>query len=138
MSPIMEIEKDIITKNEYEIPDFKVGDTIKVHQKIVEGNKERIQVFEGVVIARNNKGNSKTFTVRRVSYEVGVERVFPLFTPRIARLEIVRRGRVRRAKLYFLRDKIGKAGRIREKKGAWNILAAKAKNTEAASTEAEV
>lgn len=122
MNVAKEIETDLKGSLDYTIPDFKVGDTVKVHQKIVEGNKERIQVFEGVVIARNNKGAGKSFTVRRISYDVGVERVFPLYSPRIAQIEIVRRGKVRRSKLYYLREKIGKSGRIKEKKGAWKEL----------------
>lgn len=93
---------------------FNVGDTVRVHFKIVEGKTERIQVYEGIVIAFKNAGISRTFTVRKISYGVGVERVFPLHSPRIAKVEVVRAGRVRRAKLYYLRDKVGKAARIRE------------------------
>ncbi len=96
--------------------DFKIGDTIRVHYKIVEGNRERIQVYEGLVIAINNKGISKTFTVRRVSYDVGVERIFPLFSTRIARIELVRRGKVRRAKLYYLRERRGKSAKLKERR----------------------
>lgn len=97
-----------------DIPDFKAGDTLRVHAKIVEGDKERIQVFEGVVISRaNGKGNRASFTVRKVSYGVGVERIFPLHSPRIEKIEIVARGRVRRAKLYYLRQRIGKAARVK-------------------------
>jgi large subunit ribosomal protein L19 len=88
---------------------FEVGDTVKVHYKIIEGNRERIQVFEGLVIAIDNKGISKTFTVRRISYDVGVERVFPLYTTRIAKIDVIRKGKIRRAKLYFLRQRTGKA-----------------------------
>src|SRR5919198_2626803 len=95
------------------IPDFKVGDTVRVHAKIREGDKERIQVFEGVVISRANSGNRATFTVRKISYGVGVERIFPLHSPRIDRIEVVSRGRVRRAKLYYLRELSGKAARIK-------------------------
>lgn len=115
MEVIKEFEKGVKDSLDHEIPDFKVGDTVRVHQKIVEGNKERIQVFSGVVIAIKNKGASKTFTVRRISYDVGVERIFPLYSPRIARIEVARRGKVRRAKLYYLREKLGKQGRIKEK-----------------------
>jgi len=96
-----------------DIPDFKVGDTIRVHAKIIEGDKERIQVFEGTVISRANGGNRATFTVRKVSYGVGVERIFPLHSPRIDRIEVITRGRVRRAKLYYLRELSGKAARIK-------------------------
>ncbi len=96
-----------------DIPDFKVGDTIRVHAKIIEGDKERIQVFEGAVISRANGGNRATFTVRKISYGVGVERIFPLHSPRIDKIEVVSRGRVRRAKLYYLRELSGKAARIK-------------------------
>lgn len=97
-----------------EVDDFKVGDTVKVHFKIVEGKTERIQIYEGLVIAMKNSRSGKTFTVRKNSYGVGVERVFPIHSPRIARVELVRPGKVRRAKLYYIRDKIGKGAKIRE------------------------
>jgi len=97
-----------------ELDKFKVGDTVKVHFKIVEGKTERIQIYEGLVIAMKNSGVGKTFTVRKNSYGVGVERVFPIHSPRIARVELVRPGRVRRAKLYYIRDKVGKAAKIKE------------------------
>ncbi|GHV85572.1 50S ribosomal protein L19 [Spirochaetia bacterium] len=97
-----------------ELDNFKVGDTVKVHFTIVEGKTERIQIYEGLVIAMKNSGIGKTFTVRKNSYGVGVERVFPIHSPRIARVELVRPGRVRRAKLYYIRDKIGKAAKIKE------------------------
>ena len=93
---------------------FSVGDTVKVHYKISEGNKERIQLYEGVVIAIQNEGAGKTFNVRRISYDVGVERIFPLYAPTIDKIEVVRSGRVRRSKLYYLREKIGKDGRLKE------------------------
>jgi len=96
-----------------DIPNFKVGDTVRVHAKIIEGDKERIQVFEGAVISRANGGNRVTFTVRKISYGVGVERIFPLHSPRIDKIEVVTRGRVRRAKLYYLRELSGKAARIK-------------------------
>lgn len=96
-----------------DIPEFKVGDTIRVHAKIIEGDKERIQVFEGAVISRANGGNRATFTVRKISYGVGVERIFPLHSPRIDKIEVVTRGKVRRAKLYYLRELSGKAARIK-------------------------
>jgi large subunit ribosomal protein L19 len=97
-----------------EVDDFKVGDTVKVHFKIVEGKTERIQVYEGLVIAFKNSRTGKTFTVRKNSYSVGVERVFPIHSPRIARVEVVRPGKVRRAKLYYIREKIGKGAKIKE------------------------
>jgi len=97
-----------------EVDDFKVGDTVKVHFKIVEGKTERIQVYEGLVIAFKNSRSGKTFTVRKNSYGVGVERVFPIHSPRIARVEVVRPGKVRRAKLYYIREKIGKGAKIKE------------------------
>ncbi|MDG5470268.1 50S ribosomal protein L19 [Jeotgalibacillus sp. ET6] len=97
-----------------DLPSFKPGDTVKVHVKVVEGTRERIQVYEGVVIKRRGGGVSETFTVRKISYGVGVERTFPVHTPKIAQLEVVRRGKVRRAKLYYLRNLRGKAARIKE------------------------
>ncbi|HOE08425.1 MAG TPA: 50S ribosomal protein L19 [Treponemataceae bacterium] len=97
-----------------DIESFKVGDTVKVHFKIVEGKNERIQIYEGLVICFKNSGIGKTFTVRKNSYGVGVERVFPFYSPRIARVEMIRPGKVRRAKLYYIRDKIGKAAKIKE------------------------
>lgn len=107
------IEKENQTK---EITPFKVGDTVKVYFKIVEGNKERIQVFEGLVIARKNGGIRETFTVRKISFGVGVERTFPVYSPRIDKIEVVREGKVRRAKLYYIRDLNGKAGvKVKEK-----------------------
>ncbi|MCB1199819.1 MAG: 50S ribosomal protein L19 [Leptospiraceae bacterium] len=93
---------------------FRVGDTVKVHYKIVEGNKERIQVYEGLVIAINNRVAGKSFTVRRISYDVGVERVFPVYAPTIDKIEVVRSSKIRRGKLYYLRSKIGKDGRLKE------------------------
>jgi large subunit ribosomal protein L19 len=98
-----------------DIPDFAPGDTVRVHVRIKEGDKERIQVFEGVVIARQHGGLRETFTVRKISFGVGVERIFPLHSPVIERIEVVRRGDVRRAKLYYLRRLKGKAARIRER-----------------------
>ncbi|MER1955964.1 MAG: 50S ribosomal protein L19 [Solibacillus sp.] len=97
-----------------DLPSFRPGDTVKVHVKVVEGTRERIQLFEGVVIKRRGGGISETFTVRKISYGVGVERTFPVHTPKIAKLEVVRKGKVRRAKLYYLRNLRGKAARIKE------------------------
>ena len=99
-----------------EVADFNIGDTVKVHTKIVEGNNERIQVFKGVVIARKGSGVRETFTVRRVAYGVGMERVFPIHSPRVAKIEVERKGKVRRAKLYYLRDRVGKAARVKERR----------------------
>ncbi len=97
-----------------ELPKFNVGDTVKVHVKIKEGGKERIQMFEGVVIAFRGSEVSKTFTVRRVSYGIGVERVFPIHSPNVADVQVVRKGKVRRSKLYYLRDRVGKAAKVKE------------------------
>ena len=94
---------------------FNIGDTVKVHVKIREGERERIQLFEGTVIARRGSGVSETFTVRRVSYGVGVERVFPVNSPNVAKVEVVRYGKVRRSKLYYLRDRVGKSAKVKEK-----------------------
>ena len=97
-----------------EVPQFNVGDTVRVHNKIVEGTRERIQLFEGTVIAKKNGGISETFTVRRISYGVGVEKTFPLHSPRVEKVEVVRTGKVHRAKLYYLRDRVGKAAKVKE------------------------
>ena len=99
-----------------DIPDFRPGDTLKVHVRVTEGNRSRIQVFQGVVIRRQGSGSRETFTVRKVSYGVGVERTFPVHSPSIDKIEPVTRGRVRRAKLYYLRDLRGKAARIKERR----------------------
>jgi large subunit ribosomal protein L19 len=99
-----------------DIPDFKAGDTVKVHVKVVEGGKERIQVFEGVVIRRSHGGLKETFTVRKVSQGIGVERTFPVHSPMLDKIEVVRRGKVRRAKLYYLRERSGKSARIEERR----------------------
>ncbi|MBE3590263.1 MAG: 50S ribosomal protein L19 [Firmicutes bacterium] len=113
MDIIRTLEKEQLRTD---IPDFRPGDTVRVHVKVVEGGRERIQVFEGTVLARKGRGVSETFTVRRVSYGVGVERTFPVHSPRIEKIEVVRQGRVRRAKLYYLRNLSGKAARIKEKR----------------------
>jgi large subunit ribosomal protein L19 len=99
-----------------DIPNFAPGDELKVHVRVVEGNKERVQVFQGNVIARQGGGLQETYTVRKLSYGVGVERTFPLHTPTVTKIEVVKRGDVRRAKLYYLRDRVGKAAKIREKR----------------------
>ncbi len=113
MNVIDKIEKQQCRQD---IPEFKVGDTVRVYNKIVEGTNERIQLFTGVVIARGGKGIREMFTVRRVSFGIGVEKVFPLHTPRIDKIEVERKGHVRRAKLYYLRDKIGKNAKVKEMK----------------------
>jgi large subunit ribosomal protein L19 len=113
MNIIETLEKEQLRND---IPVFAPGDKVRVHAKIVEGNRERIQVFEGRVIARQGVGVRETFTVRRVSYGIGVERLFPVHSPRIAKIEVVSRGVVRRAKLYYLRNLTGKAARIKEKR----------------------
>jgi large subunit ribosomal protein L19 len=117
MSLISELENEQIAQltAANPVPEFAPGDTVRVHYKVVEGTRERIQVFEGVVIARTAKGVNSCFTVRKISYGEGVERVFPLYSPRIERIEVKRRGRVRRAKLYYLRGLRGKKARIAEK-----------------------
>lgn len=113
MDVIRTLEQEQMKKD---LPDFQPGDTVKVHVKVVEGGRERIQVFEGVVIRRANGGLRETFTVRRVSYGVGVERIFPVHSPKIDKIEVVRKGKVRRAKLYYLRELRGKAARIKDKR----------------------
>lgn len=107
---------DVLEKEQIktEAPVFNVGDTVKVYYKIIEGEKERVQVYEGVVIARKNGGIRETFTVRRISFGIGVERVFPVYSPNIAKIEVVRRGKVRRSKLYYLRERTGKAAKVKE------------------------
>ena len=96
------------------VPAFNIGDTVRVHNKIKEGNRERIQLFEGTVIAKHNGGISSTFTVRRISYGVGVEKTFPVHSPNVVDVTVIRRGKVRRAKLYYLRDRVGKASKVKE------------------------
>jgi large subunit ribosomal protein L19 len=113
MNKLMDVEAPYLRTD---IPDFRPGDTIKVHVKVSEGGKERIQVFQGVAIARRGSGTRETFTVRKISGGIGVERVFPLHTPVIDKIEVVRRGKVRRAKLYYLRGLRGKAARIEERR----------------------
>jgi large subunit ribosomal protein L19 len=112
MDYIRAIEQQQMNKD---VAEFHVGDTVKVHYRITEGNRQRIQVFEGIVIARSGSTNRETFTVRKISFGVGVERIFPVHSPKIEKIEVVREGRVRRAKLYYLRDKVGKAAKVKEK-----------------------
>ncbi len=112
----MDLMKTFTEKNlKEEVPSVTVGDTVRVHLKVKEGNRERIQVFEGTVIAKKHGGIAETFTVRRVSYGVGVEKVFPLHSPIIEKVETVRHGKVRRAKLYYLRGRVGKSAKVKEK-----------------------
>ena len=110
-----------LVDNQYirtDVPDFASGDEVRVHVKVVEGNKERVQVFQGNVIARSGSGVGETYKVRKLSSGVGVERTFPIHTPTVVKIEVVKRGDVRRAKLYYLRDRVGKAAKIREKRDA--------------------
>ncbi|NLU50253.1 MAG: 50S ribosomal protein L19 [Syntrophomonadaceae bacterium] len=110
---IRAIEEEQMKKD---IPDFKPGDTVKVHVKVVEGGRERIQVFEGTVIRKRGGGLSQTFTVRRISYGVAVERTFPLHSPRVSKIEVTRKGKVRRARLYYLRERVGKKAKVKERR----------------------
>ena len=110
------IEKITASQLRDDIPEFRAGDTVRVHARIVEGSRERIQMFEGVVIKRHGAGISATYTVRKISNGVGVERTFPLHSPRVAKIDVLRHGRVRRAKLYYLRTRTGKATRIAERR----------------------
>ena len=112
MDLIKELNKETLAK---EKPAVQIGDTVRVHVKVKEGSRERIQVFEGTVIAKKHGGIEETITVRRISYGVGVEKVFPVYSPSIDHIEVVRSGKVRRAKLYFLRDRVGKGAKLREK-----------------------
>ncbi len=118
MNMIQQLEAEQVERLRAErpVPEFAAGDTVRVNVKVIEGNRERVQAFEGVVIARRNRGINSSFTVRKISYGEGVERVFPLYSPRIDSIEVVRKGRVRRAKLYYLRGRTGKAARITERR----------------------
>lgn len=118
MNIIKDIESEQISEilKKREVPEFKAGDTVKVNVFVTEGNKERIQAFEGVCIARSNRGFNSTFTIRKISHGEGVERVFPLYSPMLESINLVRRGKVRRSKLYYLRQRSGKSARIAEKK----------------------
>ena len=142
MNIIQELEKEQIAKRtaKGEVPSFMPGDTLRVHVKVVEGERVRTQVFEGVCIGRKNAGFNSAFTVRKISYGEGVERVFPLYSPLVDRIEVVRRGRVRRAKLYYLRGRTGKAARIAEKTGGALSLreVASAAELDAATLEADL
>jgi len=115
MNPTDVVDQDQLRDD---VPDFRPGDTLKVHVRVVEGNRERIQVFQGAVIRRQGSGARETFTVRKVSFGVGVERTFPVHSPILAKIELVSEGDVRRAKLYYLRDRVGRAAKIKEKRAA--------------------
>lgn len=115
MSQLIEVERPFLKEN---LPDFRAGDTVKVHVRVVEGSKERIQIFQGVVIGRKGGGTRESFTVRKISSGIGVERVFPLHSPSVDKIEVMRLGKVRRAKLYYLRNLRGKAARIEERRPA--------------------
>ena len=130
MNLIQELEQEQIDRLSAEraVPDFRPGDTLRVNVKVIEGNRERVQAFEGVCIARRNRGIGSAFTVRKISYGEGVERVFPLYSPRIDSIEVVRRGKVRRAKLYYLRGRTGKAARIAERRDERGPKAARAED----------
>ncbi len=113
MKPTDLVEQSVLKDD---VPEFSPGDTVKVHVRVVEGSRERVQVFEGVVIARRGSGVGESFTVRKLSFGVGVERTFPLHSPIVSEIEVVNRGDVRRAKLYYLRDRVGKAAKVKEKR----------------------
>ena len=116
MNLIQQIEAEEIAKAGKDIPEFRAGDTVRVGVKVIEGNRERVQMFEGVVIARSNRSINSNFTVRKMSFGEGVERVFPLYSPNVESIDVVRRGIVRRAKLYYLRGRTGKRARIAERR----------------------
>jgi large subunit ribosomal protein L19 len=136
MNRLERIQRSLTKKS---VPHFEIGDTVRVHAKVVEGDKERIQIFEGVVISRKGGQNTETFTVRKVSYGVGVERIFPLHSPIIARVDVVRQGKVRRAKLYYLREKKGKMAKVGEREfsplAKASVARSPSKSTEEASEE---
>lgn len=112
MDIIKALEQEQLKTN---LPDLEVGSFVKVHVKVKEGNRERLQVFEGTIIAKKGEGLKETFTVRRISYGVGVERIFPVHSPKIDHIDVVRKGKIRRAKLYYLRDRVGKASKVKER-----------------------
>ena len=131
MNRLQRLEQTFPTNS---VPLFEIGDTVRVHVKVIEGEKERVQVFEGVVIARKGRKISETFTVRKISYGVGVERVFPVNSPNIAKIDVIRKGKVRRAKLYYLRDKKGKQAKVAERDYFRTAGKAKAAKKEPAAT----
>lgn len=136
MNQLERIQRSLVKKT---IPTFEIGDTVRVHAKVVEGDKERIQVFEGVVIARKGARNSETFTVRKISYGVGVERIFPVHSPIVTRVDVVRQGKVRRAKLYYLRAKKGRTAKLEDREFVQAVAApvAQAQPAEGAAPTAE-
>ena len=134
MNLILQLEQEQVARLQADrpVPEFRPGDTVRVNVKVIEGTRERVQAFEGVCIARRNRGLNSSFTVRKISYGEGVERVFPLYSPRIDGIDVVRRGRVRRAKLYYLRGRTGKSARIMERRDDRPAKAAAAKVAPAA------
>ncbi len=134
MNLILQLEQEQVERLRADrpVPEFRPGDTVRVNVKVIEGTRERVQAFEGVCIARRNRGLNSSFTVRKISYGEGVERVFPLYSPRIDGIDVVRRGRVRRAKLYYLRGRTGKSARIMERRDDRPAKAAAAKAAAAA------
>jgi large subunit ribosomal protein L19 len=134
MQPTETIDRDSLRSD---IPDFRPGDTVKVHVRVVEGNRERVQVFQGAVMRRQGGGVSETFTVRKVSFGVGVERTFPVHSPTIAKIEVTTLGDVRRAKLYYLRERHGKAAKIKERRGVRGVVAAPVPSEAAADEDLE-
>jgi large subunit ribosomal protein L19 len=138
MNIIQQLEQEQIAKltEGKAIPEFSAGDTVKVNVKVVEGNRERVQAYEGVVIGRKNDGLNSHFVVRKISYGEGVERIFPLYSPNIASIEVVRRGDVRRAKLYYLRDRRGKSARIAEQTTGYSAKVSAAERVAAAAEKA--
>lgn len=133
MNQLERIQRSLVKKT---IPSFEIGDTVRVHAKVVEGDKERIQVFEGVVIARKGARNSETFTVRKISYGVGVERIFPVHSPIVTRVDVVRQGKVRRAKLYYLRAKKGRTAKLEDREFVQADVAAPVALAQPAESEA--
>jgi large subunit ribosomal protein L19 len=132
---LKEIEKDYMKER----PNFNVGDTVRVHTRVKEGGKERVQIFEGIVIAKNGTGINESFTVRKISYNVGVERVFPLHSPLITKIDVKRKGEVRRAKLYYIRERVGKSQSVKEKveKVSDKATEVKQEETKTEGTQAE-
>ena len=135
MNLIQQLEAEQIAASGKKIPEFRPGDTLRVGVKVVEGERTRIQNFEGVCIARSNKGLGSSFTVRKISFGEGVERVFPLYSPNVDSIEVVRRGAVRRAKLYYLRGRTGKSARIAERRDTRHLDAARAEKAAAETAE---
>ncbi len=131
MNRLQRLEQTFPTNS---VPDFEIGDTVRVHVKVIEGEKERVQIFEGVVLARKGKRISETFTVRKISYGVGVERVFPVHSPSLAKIDVVRKGKVRRAKLYYLREKKGKHAKVAEREFSRTARKPKASKSEPVAT----